>query len=539
MPGQDSHTDPQQGQTHIRLGGQAPQQSQPQPQQAAATAIAGGGVHAGGDASPEPGAKVEAADGRAMASEALATLSPMSGFGRHPRTSPVWKWWRPLLTIPLALAFFVAILALLMYGTAAAGIVSLAEMAELSDQAAQMDQAELFFSPFGAILMIGGLAGMSVAVALALWVSRERPFGTLLSVFDRLRWPLFARAVAFSFVTLGALLALETVIVNGGLPSPSPLSVEPWVIGALAVLLPLQCLAEEVVFRGYAYQTLACRLPAKVAVPIALVAQALLFTVGHTYGAAGQVAILFTGLVYGWLAERTGGLEASTAFHIANNMIVFVLMYLGMGSTDGSVLESAMDGAITIAAPVAFVLLALRRGWLDDGQVKEAAAAPARMFGSQRDRLMWRRIEEEQLSEWRRFVGDMSGEGEQAGTQGDAADGFDSSWLIGDSYADDSIQNPLYDNQPVILGDDADDWVPDAVPAGQWQAPANPAGTGPMRGTAATVPTVGEAPATGAAAGEAADGQAATASDDATDGKGGIGHYTPNEPIPDIGSLLD
>lgn len=391
--------------------------------------------------SPQDGTEAKVAEAPASAGpggfreflgRAKEFLRPETGYARHPRTSPVWRWWRPLITMPLAFGCFLMLLSALLIGGLLGGLWTQDDVNALGNGVFG-DQASLFFSPVGALLVVGGLALMPLALACALWTSRERPVGTLMSVAGRPRWKLFAKALAFAFVTLSLSVMLQLAIEHHGhVPVPQPIHVEPWIVAVLVVALPLQCLAEEILFRGYAMQTVASWMPKRVAFPIALVAQAVLFMLGHAYDLPGQLAILASGLIWGWVAEKTGGLETSVAFHIANNVLSFLVMGFGLTVISDSVplFEAAIDGAASVLMPTLFVLWGAKRGWIGNAETIQAGQEPCRMFGSQYDALMWERIQQEQLEDWNRFMSQMPEMG--AGPQPALPDGI----YAGDAYVD-------------------------------------------------------------------------------------------------------
>lgn len=420
----------------------------------------------GVDAMPKPG-------GGGVVAKLRDFFALRSGYSRHPRNSVIWRWWRPLITSPLAIFYFVVILVLLMVVAMGTGILSLETIQTMSEGAEDMSQSELFFSPFGALLMIGGLASMTFALASALWTSRERPFGTVVSVFGHIRPKTLLRALPFAFVSLLIPMLLEVVLLHGGFGHIRLLEVEPYVLAMLVVLLPLQCVAEEVVFRGYIMQTLASWLPRRL-FAVALVGQAALFMLGHAYDLPGQVAILCTGLIYGWLAEKTGGLETGMAFHIANNVLAFALMFTGLSevSAQVSVAEGVLDTAATVLMPLLFVLLGMRMGWVDDAETIAAGEGECRMFGSQSDALMWERIQAEQLADWNRFMSEMPAVGDgQVPPQGQAQD--PGAMFLPGSYVDGEgtivgVGEDQYDDDQIVSVMDTGSQSPVVPESGAW-----------------------------------------------------------------------
>jgi membrane protease YdiL (CAAX protease family) len=97
----------------------------------------------------------------------------------------------------------------------------------------------------------------------------------------------------------------------------------------LVLVVPLQAVAEEYVFRGWLLQAFGSvfRRPW---VPILI--QAVLFAALH-----GEVGMpLAFGVLAGWLTVRTGGIEAAIGLHIAHNLFNFVIAGAtgGLGKVD-------------------------------------------------------------------------------------------------------------------------------------------------------------------------------------------------------------
>jgi membrane protease YdiL (CAAX protease family) len=75
---------------------------------------------------------------------------------------------------------------------------------------------------------------------------------------------------------------------------------------------------EELVFRGLLYAALRRRLGVA---PAALISAAI-FALAHGYGAVGFISVLWSGLLWAWLYERTGSLVPGILAHAANNLLV-------------------------------------------------------------------------------------------------------------------------------------------------------------------------------------------------------------------------
>lgn len=151
-----------------------------------------------------------------------------------------------------------------------------------------------------------------------------------------------------------------------------------WLPFAAAVLLmtPLQCLAEELAFRGYLMQALG-RLWAQ---PLFIaVASAAVFTLPHLmnpeveiYGTGIMAANYFAmGLFFAWIALRDGRLELAIGAHVANNLLLALCVNYAGSVLDTPSLFTAdrLDPVYSLVTLVigaaAFTALAFRRSRAD------------------------------------------------------------------------------------------------------------------------------------------------------------------------------
>jgi membrane protease YdiL (CAAX protease family) len=77
-------------------------------------------------------------------------------------------------------------------------------------------------------------------------------------------------------------------------------------------------LFEELAFRGLLYAILRRRLSM---VPAALISAAI-FAVAHGYGVIGFISVLWSGLLWAWIYEKTGSLIPGMIAHALNNLLV-------------------------------------------------------------------------------------------------------------------------------------------------------------------------------------------------------------------------
>ncbi len=153
----------------------------------------------------------------------------------------------------------------------------------------------------------------------------------LASVAPRIRWRWLAASFGVSLLALVFSVAVGALLPADG--DAGSLASEPNAFTSttrdfllvIALLTPLQALAEEYVFRGYLTQAFGSLVDHRwVSRVVAVVVPATLFAVLH--GAQDFpvfVDRLAFGLSAGILVIATGGLEAGIAYHVVNNVLAF------------------------------------------------------------------------------------------------------------------------------------------------------------------------------------------------------------------------
>jgi uncharacterized protein len=263
------------------------------------------------------------------------------------------RWWKPLVGSLLLVPVLVVCVLVAFTGFLVAALVAGVPIVE--------SETRMFGDPaWDSAFMLAFLGAAVPAVLVATRVMRGRPAGAISSVAGRLRFGLLMRAFlaavpAFA-VVLVAVAGLETLM--GG---PQPLEFTGWVgwrrfLGGVAVvvlLVPFQAAAEEYLLRGWVLQMFGAwmRTPWP-----GIVVGAVAFAFAHGLSeVSGFVALTWFGIVFGWLAIRTGGLEAGIAYHTANNLIAFVFAaaFGGIGALGDA---SAADAGWGLFAAEAVVL---------------------------------------------------------------------------------------------------------------------------------------------------------------------------------------
>ena len=238
------------------------------------------------------------------------------------------RWWTPLLTLLLGGVswFFTMMLILLVFAVVVAvrggDITSLLNLFEGGPASLS--------NPWFYIFNFGLLALMIPFLWLAIRVVEGVGIGALSSIEGRLRWKRLITALGMALLVLSPsiILSIGDTIRMGGIPADA-LERAPLMLAIVIVLVPLQCAAEEYVFRGFFLRILmGWGVPALLAIVLAVIP----FSLGHIYGWMGMVDVTVFGLATGWLAWRTRGLEASIALHVVNNMIGIVFAVLGVAN---------------------------------------------------------------------------------------------------------------------------------------------------------------------------------------------------------------
>ena len=281
-------------------------------------------------------------------------------YHRLQRTSPASRWWRPLVVGLVGLGLYVGILV-------AGGVVMMVTAVTSGpgglEALERLDVTDLA-EPLPFTLAMLSIIAMLPAVLVATRLLGARPVGLLLSVAGRVRWGWAARclavAAALTVLVQGGAALLDTAL---GVTWQPRVDASSWLmIGLVLLLVPAQCVAEEVVFRGYLAQTIGTwlRHPA-----FAVVLPVPLFVLGHTYVGLAMVDTAVWALTMGWLVWRTGGLEAAAAAHVVNNVVVFTLGAVDLADLDVvdiGPLALALSTASTLAYAGAVEVLLRRTG---------------------------------------------------------------------------------------------------------------------------------------------------------------------------------
>ena len=290
----------------------------------------------------------------------ISTVAPSgSPYHRLLRSDPRHRWWRPLVVGLVATSLYLAVLVVICVVIIAVGlVVPSVELAVDRSWEGDLDLGD----PVAFALLLGLLVLMLPALLLAARLTGS-PVGLLSSVTGRLRFRWLGTATLLAFAVWAPVMAVSVALeaVTETLPVRQ---VTPTTGLALLVLtltlVPFQAAAEEYVFRGYLSQLVGSwlRHPA-----FAVLLPVPLFVLGHGYDALGAVDVGTFAVFCGWLAWRTGGLEAAIAAHVANNVVLMSLAALGLSDPNATD-TTALGLGVSIAMMAVFTVLVTRRASL-------------------------------------------------------------------------------------------------------------------------------------------------------------------------------
>ena len=263
------------------------------------------------------------------------------------------RWFTPLLEGLVALVVYVVLITLF---TVVMMSIPLIIRADKTTDFGTYIRDDVLNDPLAMFFVFGSVALMFPAIRVARLIFGPRPWGLVHSVQRRVRWSLLLTALVVGAFCYG-LLSLLTLMLDGfssiGFHHKQPHEVAFWLnMVLLLVLVPLQCYAEELVFRGYLMQTIGRWLknPAW-----AILLPAPFFMLAHGYDLWGQASIVVMAVLAGFLCWYTGGLEAAIGMHVMNNITT---MAMGMfANTDPLQMQSSgtpTDFAMVLATEVLY-----------------------------------------------------------------------------------------------------------------------------------------------------------------------------------------
>ena len=301
-------------------------------------------------------------------------------YHRLSHVNPRARWFTPVLEGLLIAGIYFVLLLIVSFALLAFAVMLRVPYDYLTDL--QRIYANVFKTPLVFVALLITIIPVIPAIFIARLITNFKPLGLIHSIAGRMRWSYLSVFLGFGFLIFG-LYYVGFATLDGSLTTQN--SVHPlnsgmfWLYIVLILLIvPFQCYAEELLFRGYLMQTVGRWLKNPV---WAIIVPAPIFMVLHGYGLWGLLSVLTMALIAGFLCWYTGGLEAGIGLHIANNVSIFIFGLLGLEDPFGAVREEQpLDFVQALILQLAFAGLVCmytyrqkRKAALNQGQ--DAAAA--------------------------------------------------------------------------------------------------------------------------------------------------------------------
>ncbi|MGQ1795728.1 CPBP family intramembrane glutamic endopeptidase [Kocuria oceani] len=317
------------------------------------------GPPAGWPAAPSPGHP-----GGPVSQFGVPTTAPVTyaEFYRTPRN----RWWKGFTSILVLCAAVLLFSIVLTFG--AMGIDLVRGSTTMDDLAS----GRITMTP---VLLLASNLTLVLSAVVALLLHRylhRQPVGTLHSVLGRFRWGWCGRAALVVVPLFVAYVGLVALV-----EAPGPLSLDATAWAFLAVVLlttPLQAASEEYIFRGVIQRAAGSWVSGTVpTLVVGTGVSAVLFSIAHF---ATDVWLIVYYLVFGiamsLLSQATGGLEAASLVHAANNVMLFLVATAAGQMSEGLDRSAGAGGPFMLvpmlvisAIAAVLIVLARRRGLAD------------------------------------------------------------------------------------------------------------------------------------------------------------------------------
>ena len=277
-------------------------------------------------------------------------------FITFPKTFEKYRWYKPILVFIIGLIIMIIL----------QGIILIASSAIYGGNALSLVSGgyEALNSELGEIITDLGIIMIIPSLYIATKIVGDRPFSSYSSSRGGWNFKLFLKALIIPLIALLIYNAVESAI--KGPEGTYHFSILFLIVSI--ILVPLQCIAEEYVYRGLIMQTFGSWFKIPV---VAILLQAILFSVSHGYNSLGLVEIFVSGIVFGFLTWKTNGIEVSSAMHTANNFAISLVVMFGLKSTTSTPLfnDVVMSIIFDIILCAIMYYVGMKTNWF--GEIKE------------------------------------------------------------------------------------------------------------------------------------------------------------------------
>lgn len=280
-----------------------------------------------------------------------------------------YRWFKPVLTMFFFVVFYAFLAAVLVAASGAVDfMVTGGDWQSFLDRFSGGYESIDIKDPIGSLVGLGSVAIMIPAFWFARGIVRERPYSSYSSSRGGWGWWIFIKCLLISLVICALPIFLYDYYAgNGSFHN----QFAKYGLIFLVVLCPLQCIAEEYVFRALINQALGAwfRIPI-----VAILISSIGFAALHPYNNIGRFTVFISGLCFGLCSWFGRGLEVSSALHIANNMTSLILTGFSSSeiTSEIDIKSAALSIAIHAAYTLVIYLLSIGTDWFDRAKFDDA-----------------------------------------------------------------------------------------------------------------------------------------------------------------------
>lgn len=255
------------------------------------------------------------------------------------------RWWHPLVEIllvvvlwPIVVTIGLGGIELVAWQLGSGGIID-------RGFAEPMDMHRVECCVVMLVLLASGLPASMIVARIV----RRRRWKSLVALGGRFDRKFFLTGVAI-------VLPLSLVFVSAlYLVGPERSARVNWQLLLVCLaLVPVQSMAEELIFRGILAQAIGTWTRSWVA---AVLIPLPFFVLGHDYSWMGLLAIAWFAACAGFLAQRTHGLAGPMALHVGNNLGFFMFGAVGLSDLNQSQISAVEAGIDVVFCTLATTIL--------------------------------------------------------------------------------------------------------------------------------------------------------------------------------------
>ena len=261
----------------------------------------------------------------------MVEKNKISEYITFPRTFENYKWYKPILVFIIALIIYILLNSLItmifgkVYGWDVIYSIDIGGYEALNTAVGEI------YTDLGIIVAIP-------SIFIASKIVKDRPFSSYSSSRGGWNFKLYFKSLIIPLI----MLLIFEVLTLGEAEGTNHFTIT-FLIAAL-ITVPLQCIAEEYVYRALFMQTFGSWFKIPI---LAVILQGIIFALSHGYDNLGNIEVFIFGLGTGFLAWKTNGLEVGAALHTANNLFITLTVMFGLEVTSST--TTLTDALIVIA----------------------------------------------------------------------------------------------------------------------------------------------------------------------------------------------